>query len=436
MNFKKIFLLSLMTVFLFGSASFALANQINIAYSQTGDIQVSNPETSQSFYDQLSSKPRDYFITTTQNFNLYLNLMVPEAVNSTGRYSLTLYSVNNGTAQQIGTLNGDTFNWQEYYDSFTRDYYYKGPELNQTLAPGQYKIEVSSKNNQGKYVLVVGKKESYTASSLLNIYWQLPLLKLNFLKTSPLQFFLTPFGIAGIAAVGVLLILVMFIFYAVDVITQSIREKQAKTLFLTSSGMHMKDEIIKLLQKPAYDISLAFITTAAKPVQDISYVQTDWDIMKEVGFNVEEVDIEGKTEEQVYKLLEFKDIIFVEGGNTFYLLNAMRKCSFEKTIIKLLKLGKVYVGSSAGSIVAGKNIQIAELLGDKNEVSLKNLRGLNLVPFNIFCHYQPGFAEVIKQKIPNPKKRYKNLRILTDEQAILVQGKKIDLIGQGEQIIL
>ena len=219
---------------------------------------------------------------------------------------------------------------------------------------------------------------------------------------------------------------------------QSRKESQAKTLLLTSSGMQMKNDIIKLLQKPAYDISLAFITTASKPEIDLIYVQNDRDIMTEVGFNVEEIDIEGKTEDKVFQLLEFKDIIFVEGGNTFYLLNAMRKCNFEKTIKKLLKLGKVYVGASAGSIVAGKTIQTADKFGTgiRNHFGVKDLRGLNLVPFDIFCHYQPESAEIIRQRIPNPKKRSKDLRILTDQQAILVQGNRMDLIGQGEQIIV
>ncbi|MCX6719863.1 MAG: Type 1 glutamine amidotransferase-like domain-containing protein [Candidatus Staskawiczbacteria bacterium] len=273
--------------------------------------------------------------------------------------------------------------------------------------------------------------------SILDFYWQLPLLKVTFFKTSVLQFFLTPFGIAGIGAVGGFLILLALIYYIVGVIRQFIKHNQAKTLLLTSSGMQMKGEIMKLLQKPAYDITVAFITTAAKPEENLEYVKTDWTVMKdEMGFNVEEVDIDGKTESQVMKLLELKDIIFVEGGNTFYLLKSMRECNFEKIIRKLLKQGKVYIGESAGSIVAGKTIQTAEWYGDENKVGLKNLKGLNLVPFDIVCHYTSENVEIIKQKIKNPKKRAKKLRIITDQQAILVQGNEVDLIGEGGAIIL
>jgi dipeptidase E len=252
-----------------------------------------------------------------------------------------------------------------------------------------------------------------------------------------LQFFFTPFGIAGVGAIGGLLVLIFLINYLVALVKDVIKHSQAKTLLLTSSFPQMKDEIIKLLQKPAYDVTVAFITTAAKPEENLDYLKNDWSIMKdEMGFNLEEIDIEGKKEGEVMKLLELKDIIFVEGGNTFYLLKAMRGCNFEKVIRKLLKSGKVYIGVSAGSIVAGRTVKTAGWKHDKNFVDLKDLRGLNLVPFDIFVHYQPEHAEIIKQKIKNPKKRAKKLRILADGQALLVQGREVDLIGDGEAVII
>ena len=311
-----------------------------------------------------------------------------------------------------------------------------GPEFDKQVSAGKYKIEVFSGDNTGKYVLAVGKKEVFDAGSVLNIYWQIPFLKLTFFKSDVLQFFLTPFGIGGVAVLGSVLAIIALLYYFTGLISEAIKHSKAKTLLLTSAGMAMKEEIANLLQKPAYDITVAFISTAAKAKEEPAFLKQDWTIMRdEMGFNVEEVDIEGKTENQVMNLLKLKDIIFVEGGNTFYLLRAMKKCNFEKIVRKLLKLGKVYIGVSAGSIVAGKTIKSAEWGGDENIVKLKNLKGLNLVPFDIFVHYQPENAELIRKKLPWKWQR-KKLRILTDEQAILVQGKEIDLIGKGEKIVI
>jgi len=436
----KYFFLTVIVVGLFFLACSASAHQPRIIYNQAGDIQIFNPELSQAFYDELNEGPRYYFINSDKNFNLYINILVPAESNETGRYAFSVYKgLDEGPIFSSAVLSNG---WELFYEPFGRDYYYKGSEFLQQMTAGNYKIEVSSSDNQGKYVLAVGEKEEYNLQALLAIYWQIPFLKLTFFKTSVLQFFLTPFGIYGVGAIGGLLIFLASIYYLVGLAKQIIKHNEAKTLLLTSGGMpQMKDEIIKLLQKPTYDITVAFITTAAKPQENLDYVAIDWQTMKEeLRFNIEEVDIEGKTEHQVLRLLELKDIIFVEGGNTFYLLKAMRACNFEKVIRKLLKQGKVYIGVSAGSIVAGKTIKTAEWLDkeyeNKNTVKLKNLKGLNLVPFDIFVHYQPEHAEIIEQQMPNPKKRAKKLRILTDEQAILVQGKEENLIGDGEAIII
>ena len=411
----------------------------NLVYLHTGNININNPENYQSFFDNLKGSPRDYFINSDKDFELDINLMAPEVVNRFGVYSADIFD-NSG--KNIYSLNGSSATWQESYDSFIRDYFMKGPELSQQLPAGKYKIEVYSANNQGEYVLGVGKKNNvYSTQTIMNIYWELPMLKMTFTKTSVLQFFLTSYGIGLIGAVGGLLILLALINYFIGLIKAFIKHNEAKTLLLASSFPEMIDEIIKLLQKPSYDVEVAFITTASKPEEDLDYLQKDLEIMKGVGFNVEQIDIEGKSEGQLMKLLELKDIIFVEGGNTYYLLKAINECKFEKVLRKLLKSGKVYIGVSAGSMVAGKTIMTSVWRGEvngknKNRVKLKKLKGMNLVPFDIFVHYETKYAEIIKRKMKNPKKRFKKLRILTDGQALLVQGKEIDLIGDGEAVII
>jgi len=324
---------------------------LRLVYLESGDVQITNPEIIQSFYDELKGSPRDYFIESSEDFELYINLLTPKAASDGGIYSADVFLLGDPifgleeVDNKIVTIDGTSSKWESFYESSSREYYLKGPELLKQLSAGSYKIEVYSPSNQGKYVLRLGREEFYDWKSILNIFWQLPLLKLNFFKTDVLEFFLTPFGIAGVGAVGALLVFLALINYLVGVIKVTIKHNQAKTLLLTSAGMRMKDDILKLLQKPAYDVEVAFIMTAYKyKLEDNpGYKDEDIQIMKDIGFNVEEVDIEGKSEHQVMDLLKFKDIVFVAGGNAFYLLKAMRACNFEKVIRKLLQYGKVYV---------------------------------------------------------------------------------------------
>src|SRR3989344_1822348 len=284
LHMKKVFL-AFSIFILLGVASEASALMPRLIYSQKGDIQINSPEFSQAFYDELAGAPRDYFITSDKEFDLYLNLLAPEFTNPKGRYSATVFVINSEQEKVIYSLDGFSTKWEEFYEPFGRDYYLKGPELDNTFPAGKYKVEVFSKDNLGKYVLAVGKQEVFSLPESLNIFWQLPLLKINFFKTSVLQFFFTPFGIAGISVIFGLVIILAVLNYFVALIVEKIKNSAVRTILLTSAGMQMK----------------------------------------ELGFNVEEIDIEGKNKNLLMKLFENKDIIFVEGGNTFYLLKAIRQ---------------------------------------------------------------------------------------------------------------
>ena len=56
------------------------------------------------------------------------------------------------------------------------------------------------------------------------------------------------------------------------------------------------EEILKILPRPANQINVAYITTASKPSHDKSFVEKDRKLLEEAGFNIEEIDIEGKNQ--------------------------------------------------------------------------------------------------------------------------------------------
>lgn len=207
-----------------------------------------------------------------------------------------------------------------------------------------------------------------------------------------------------------------------------------RKLLLTSAGMNVKEEFLKILPKSPNQTKLAHIITAAKPEKDKWYVEKDTKLMSEAGFDVSEIDIEGKTQSQLGKILKDFDVVYVQGGNTFYLLNIVRKTGFAKAIKELIDRGVLYVGVSAGSIIAGPTIETAGwkmVEPDRNFVKLEDLTAMNLVPFNIFVHYVPRHKAFVKKE--SAKSKYP-LKIITDNQAILVEGNKYRLIGKGREI--
>lgn len=207
-----------------------------------------------------------------------------------------------------------------------------------------------------------------------------------------------------------------------------------KIILLTSAGMDVREEILKILPKPANQIKIAHIITASKVEENLSYLEKENRIMRELRFDVENIDIEGKDEKELRALLNDKDIIYVQGGNTFYLLKHVKESGFDKVVKELIGKGVIYIGVSAGSYIACPTIEMAYWkYPDRNTVGLADLTGLNLVPFLLSVHFKPEYAPVLKQEISTTNYPVK---ILTDDQAILVKDGDVKLVGRGEEIKL
>jgi len=208
-------------------------------------------------------------------------------------------------------------------------------------------------------------------------------------------------------------------------------------LFLTSAGIvpETKQYLLDLIGKPLGNLKLVFIPTAANPESDRWYINKDKLRLAELGINnINEVDLEKEDKVTLSEKLKGADIIFVDGGNTFYLLKYIRESGFDVLAKDFLEGGGVYVGVSAGSIVAGPNIETSGWKhADKNDVGLLDLGAMNLVPFAIAPHIDGTNIEATKEE--SAKVSYPVIA-LTDKQAVLVNGAAItEIVGAGEKIV-
>ena len=208
-----------------------------------------------------------------------------------------------------------------------------------------------------------------------------------------------------------------------------------KTLILASSGQFITaNNVDDFLPKKIADCKIAYITTASKKVNDTGYVERHRQKMDELNFSYDEIDIAGMNENELKKTLDGHDIIMVEGGNTFYLLKAIRESGFENVVKDLIARGVVYIGSSAGSYVACPSIVISTYAKkQKDRCDITDFTAMNLVPFLIKAHYTPDMLpdlNDIRTKIEYP------LHILDDKQALLIRDGEVQLLGSGDEMIL
>jgi dipeptidase E len=120
------------------------------------------------------------------------------------------------------------------------------------------------------------------------------------------------------------------------------------------------------------------------------------------------------------------DALWVAGGSTFALLDAVRGADAAEEIAARVQGGLLYIGSSAGSILAGPSVEPASVMDDPEDApGLTDLRGLGLVDVVVVPHADgalpPYPPEVIEQTVERYGDAHR-LVLLRDDQALLVEG--------------
>jgi len=194
-------------------------------------------------------------------------------------------------------------------------------------------------------------------------------------------------------------------------------------LLLTSTGL-TNENVRKFFisQFDRLDNKTACIVTSGRNDEEQFYIDGSIKELEDLGIKVIEFNI---AKHESFVNFPLYDIYYVCGGNTFYILDRMRKTGVDKILINAVKKGKFYLGVSAGSIIPGPDIEVAGL-GDSNDVNLKDLTGLKLVPHIITPHYnQKEESDVQKFK---EKRKGESVIELTDDQAIFVEDGKMVMV--------
>jgi dipeptidase E len=208
-------------------------------------------------------------------------------------------------------------------------------------------------------------------------------------------------------------------------------------LLLTSAGItnqSLAKALSSLLDKPMLDASIVFVATAANTIQDDkNWLEDNYNECKSLKpKSFEVVDI-AESREQWEPALIKADIIFVGGGDTYYLMEQVRKSGLGDMLPQLLKT-KVYVGISAGSSILSPSLLAGASRVLYDEVTSEgDDEGLGIIDFHVLPHLN-------SEQFPNVKDNVIRKCVLIvqepvyaidDGGAVKVEGSTITIVTEG-----
>ncbi|MFV7789814.1 peptidase E [Aliarcobacter lanthieri] len=204
-----------------------------------------------------------------------------------------------------------------------------------------------------------------------------------------------------------------------------------KKLFLTSSFSNVVN-IFTDFQENLKGKSVTFIPTASIVEEVNFYVNSAKESLEELGLIVDELEISTAIKENIESKLRKNDFIYISGGNTFFLLQELKRSGADKIIIEEINKGKLYIGESAGAMITSKNIEYAKDMDNiKEATKLGNFEAFNLVDFYVVPHYTNfPFIESVEKIIEIYSSKL-NLKPISNDEVILVNGDEIRVLSKA-----
>jgi len=201
-----------------------------------------------------------------------------------------------------------------------------------------------------------------------------------------------------------------------------------KRLFLSSSFADVFRLFPDFAKTELKGKKVTFIPTASIPEKMIFYVASGKKALEKLGMTVDVLDISKTAGKVITSKLQDNDCIYVTGGNTFFLLQEMKRTCTDKIIADQIHSGKIYIGESAGSAVLSPDIEYVKEMDDyKKAPELNDLSALSIVNFYTVPHHSNfPFKKAVEKIIAQYGSKLKLVPI-SNSQVITVNGEQFEI---------
>lgn len=189
------------------------------------------------------------------------------------------------------------------------------------------------------------------------------------------------------------------------------------TAFLASKYL---SGLAQVLPDAPERVRVVFVPTAGSCFPDAAWIDRERSWFTSNGFPVRDLELVDASPSSVDAALRAADLVYVAGGNTYFLLYHMQQTRFWDAISNT---GIIYVGVSAGAIVAGPDIaHIADLDDRALAPGLTDTTGAGIVKDRILPHYDDGRYRPTIDRILGAWPYHTPATTLDDDQAIVVHN--------------
>ena len=194
-------------------------------------------------------------------------------------------------------------------------------------------------------------------------------------------------------------------------------------MILTSSLYESMGIVKKFLNEKTESKKILFIPTATNVDEYKKYIHLTQKVFEDFGYEVENFDISIFSEETVKEKISETKIVFISGGNTFYLLQELKKKNLISYLRGKIENGLLYIGESAGSVITAPNIGYADIVDDKAlATELNDYTGLNLVDFYVVPHFEEEPFVESSRKVVELYKDKLDLKVINNKEVVLVEN--------------
>ena len=104
--------------------------------------------------------------------------------------------------------------------------------------------------------------------------------------------------------------------------------------------------------------TITFIPTAGNVEPYTGFIDEGIAMLEDLGYQLHLLDIVKVEEPVLIQELESAACVCISGGNTFYLLQELKKKHLTELLARRIREGMFYIGESAGAIIAAPDIEL------------------------------------------------------------------------------